>query len=553
MNQSPVQVAQKPVRQMRPAVAPIPIVADLEPYTGDWTFKQAAHLLRRTMLGPTIEQMQKALSDGLENTVDKLLRFSPLPNPPLNNNPQDPNVPLWQTWVDKAVPQGNPDAINKRRLSLRSWMMEVMLKEGISIREKMTIFWMNHFVVELFITRDPTFMYQHITLMREYAIGDFRELVKKATIDPSMLRYLNGNQNKKGAPNENFARELLELFTVGKGDLVGPGDYSTFTEQDVEQMAKALTGWKDVGFYKRTDNERTGSEFLPNRHDESNKQLSYHFNNEVITNKGAQEYAYLIDVILESPDVANFICEKLYRYFVYYEISDEVQECIIKPMARIFRSSNYQIKPVLDTLLKSQHFYESQFVGTMIKNPVDFILTTLKQFQVQLPNDKASQYFMYGKIYAELEDMQMELFDPPDVAGWKAYYQEPLFYRIWINSVTLPVRVTFSNTLTTVGFNQGAISVKVNVLDLVETVSDPSNPNKVVSEFALTMFPVSLPQSQKDALKNILIPGLPDFEWTIEYEDYKANPGNRELEASIERKLRDLVTAMVNMAEYYLS
>ncbi|MEM9885584.1 MAG: DUF1800 domain-containing protein [Bacteroidota bacterium] len=531
----------------------LPVNAGLEPYSGTWDFEQAAHLLRRTMYGPTFEQMKAAAQMGMEEVVSTLLEDLPLPEPPLNDNPDDPIVRMWETWVDRATPRGNPDAINKRRWSLRAWMIQQFVEEGMNVREKMTVFWMDHFVVELFITRDPTFMYKHITLMREYATGDFRELVKKATLSPSMLRYLNGNQNDKNAPNENYARELLELFTVGKGDLAGEGDYTTFTEQDVEEAAKALTGWRDEGYYKETDNARTGATFYPNRHDTSTKQLSHRFDNATITNRGDEEYAYLIDILLESPYAATFISEKLYRYFVYYKIDDQVRQNIIEPMAQILRDNDYNIKPVLETLLKSQHFYDILNMGPMIKNPTDFIMGLLKQFHIKFDDDPARRYVQLRKMYSFMEDMQMELFDPPDVAGWKAYYQEPLYYRIWINSVTLPERVTLSNALTLRGLAVRSSRLRVDVLTFVETVGDATNPNSVVGDFAKLMFPRPLSQGQFDALKDILIPGLPDFEWTIEYEQYKSNPNDNKLKRSIENKLRDLLNAMVNMPEYYLS
>lgn len=537
-------------------IAPLPVVSSgLQPYQGEWTFAQASHLLRRTMYGPTFAQIKEAAQMDMDAVVTELLKDQALPDLPINVNPDDPLLNFGETWVDKAIPTGNSDAINKRRLSLRSWMMETLLDEGMSVRGKMTVFWINHFVVELFITRDPTFMYQHITMMHELGTGDFRQLVKRATIDPSMLRYLNGNQNNKNAPNENFARELLELFTVGKGDLAGEGDYTTFTEKDVEQVAKALTGWKDEGYYKRNDNDPTGATFFPNLHDTSTKQLSPRFNSAQISNKGEDEYAYLIDVIFESPFVATFICEKLYRYFVFYEITEEVRQNIIEPMAQLFRENDYNIKPVLEILLKSEHFFDALNRGPMIKNPVDFMMASFKQFHVAIPekDDLTRRYFMLNKIYAELEDMQMELFDPPDVAGWKAYYQEPLFYRIWINSVTLPERVRISNSITDRGFTAGSIRAQLDVFTFIETLEDASDPNSVVGDTAKILFPQPLPQGQLDGLKEILIPGLPDFEWTIEYEEYKNNPNDTKLATSIEKKLRSLFTAMVNMPEYYLS
>lgn len=534
-------------------VTALPPDSGLAPYTGEWTKARAAHLLRRCMLGPTFDQIEEAAQSNMDAVVAQLLADLPTPELPVNVNPDDTDLRIGETWVEKIIPRNSPLLINERRFSLRAWLMGLILGEGISVREKMTMFWLDHFVVELFIVRDPTFMYHHVALMREYATGDFRELVKKATLSPAMLRYLNGNDNEKDAPNENYARELLELFTVGKGDLAGEGDYSTFTELDVAEAAKALTGWKDEGFYKQNENQRADAKFYPQSHDTSTKRLSHRFNNASIPNGGENEYADLIDVIFQSPAVANFLAEKLYRYFVYYNIDDEVRRNMIEPLAQVIRDNDYQLKPVLEVLFKSEHFYDSLNQGPMIKNPVDFIASYLKQFEVEMPSDFTRQYSVWQKMYKEIKDMQMEILDPPDVAGWKAYYQEPLFYRIWINSVTLPVRASFSEKIATNGLRVGALRVRVEVLTFVEKVSDPSDPNAIVSELAFLLYPQPLAQSQLDALKNILVPGLPDFEWTIEYEEYKNNPNNAMLAASIEKKLRDLVSAMVTMAEYYLS
>jgi uncharacterized protein (DUF1800 family) len=318
-------------------------------------------------------------------------------------------------------------------------------------------------------------------------------------------------------------------------------------------MARVLTGWKDNGFYKQQDNIPVRGEFDASKHDTGSKQLSYHFNNAVITNKGDKEYEYLIDVIFASPKVSTYVCEILYRYFVYYEISDQVRKDVIEPMAKLLVEKNYEIKPVLEVLLKSTHFYDMLNLGAMIKNPTDFMITAFKQFEVEVSRDLEKRYALTRKMYAEITDMQMPLFDPPDVAGWKAYYQEPLFYRIWINSVTLPVRATFSNKLATTGFISGTVRSKIDVLWFVEKVEDPADANVIVADFAKLLFPRQISQGQMKALKEILIPGLPDFEWTLEYNDYKQNPNDDKLKKSVEQKLQNLVMAMMNMAEYYLS
>ena len=156
-----------------------------------------------------------------------------------------------------------------------------------------------------------------------------------------MLLYLNGNENTKEAPNENYARELLELFTIGKGEVAGPGDYTTFTEQDVQSMARVLTGWTINLLAIGTKLE---SIFLAPRHDTGSKQLSSRFNDEIIENAGDQEYSNLIDVIFEQDEVSKFICRKIYRYFINHEIDDEIEANIIEPMAQIIRDDNYEVE-----------------------------------------------------------------------------------------------------------------------------------------------------------------------------------------------------------------
>lgn len=233
------------------------------------------------------EQVKQAVTDGLDAVVEQLLADLPMPEPPVNyffND--DPNVPIGTTWVDKPFSRA-VNFIPYRFNSLYAWTMGLLLEEGISVREKMTLFWHNHFVTENI--NDPKYTYNYISLLRENALGNFQELTKEVTINPSMLRYLNGNQNTRRAPNENYARELLELFTIGKGELAGPGDYTTFTETDVIEIAKVLTGWVDVGYLSADPNQQPGAFYLINRHDLEQKQLSHRFGNTTILNAGNRE------------------------------------------------------------------------------------------------------------------------------------------------------------------------------------------------------------------------------------------------------------------------
>ena len=522
----------------------------LDPYTGPWEYEQAAHRLRRTTYGPTYVKIKDAVQNGLDNVITQLFAVQTLPSPPINYNYEDDsNVPIGTTWIDSPYSL-TENFIGYRNRSLVAWTMGLMANEEISIREKMTLFWHNHFVIG--DINDPKFVYKYITLLRENALGNFKDLVKKVTIDPAMLRYLNGNENTKTAPNENYARELMELFTLGKGDLAGPGDYTTFTEDDVVAMAKVLTGWRDIGFFTLEFNQ-IDSVFIANRHDTDPKQLSHRFDNVIIDNSNDEEYADLIDIIFQKEEVSKFICRKLYRWFVYYKIDDDVEQNIIVPMAQLLVDNDYEIAPVLEALLKSDHFYDVENYGCMIKNPMDFTMAMINQFEVQIPTDLELQYRVWLTLYEFPTILQMQYYSPPSVAGWKAYYQEPSFYQIWTNSVTLPFRAQLAGLMLTTGINIPGDNPIIDVLAFLDTVDDPYDVNNMLDEFIKIIFSKDISQNQKDYLKAILIPGLPDFEWNVEYTEYASDPGNETLANSIRNKLTNLFFAMLTMPEYHLS
>lgn len=533
---------------------PRPIVhAGLAPYSGTWGYEQAAHLLRRSMFGPTDAQIKTAAEQGLGSSLARLFEESPLPEPPINDRSDDPNVPIGETWVDAHYDVDVRTAqIVYRNRTLQAWTMLQLFKEGISIREQLTLFWHNHFGVAG--VNDPRFRYRHASLLRSFAWGNFRELIKQVTVDPIMLRFLNGNQNTLNAPNDNYARELLELFTIGKGPQVSPGDYTNYTEDDVLAISRVLTGWRDRGYVTANPDLPIHAQYRNNQHDLGDKQLSYRFDNIVIPNMGDQEYAHLIDVIFQKDEVARFICRKLYRWFVYYHIDEAVEEAVIQPMAQLLIDSDYEIRPALMALLGSEHFYETRNLGPMIKNPLAFIFSAVKPLGLELPEDLSQQYTTMIRLFSSSQLQQMEYYNPPDVAGWKPYYQEPMYYRIWTNATTLPARMDFVDVLLGNGFNVGfGLRVQFDPLAFVATLENPFDPNELVEDFSRILLPQPLTEGQKAALKEVLLPGLPDYEWTVEYADYLSDPGNVGLSQAVSAKLRQLLQAMLSMPEFQLS
>ncbi len=519
-------------------------MGSLRKYTGNWNDRLTAHLFRRTTYGVNLETIRSFGSKSLDECITAL--FTPMgpPPPPINiNYADDPDVPIGETWVDKAVSANvNP----YRTASLRGWSFELMLKGGPNIREKMTMFWHNHFVTA--DINDPRFSYKYIALLRSFALGNFKQLTKEVTIDPAMLNYLNGRDNTRQAPNENYARELMELFTLGKGDLSGPGDYTTYTELDVKEVARALTGWIDV-----RNNLPIRSQYQVARHDITSKQLSHRFGNAVIANAGAEEYKNIIDLIFKKEEVALFLARKFYRWFVHSHIDATTEEEIIKPLADILRSSNYEVEPALRALLSSEHFFDNCIIGGMVKNPVDFLLNPLNQCNVIYPADLATQYRVYVALYQTSFNMQMAMYQAPSVAGWQPYYQEPSYYRLWLNATSLPSRKTYTDVIASAGITLGSYRLALNQINMLNAMKDPSNVDQVVDDFSLVFFCKPLAANQLAVLRPLLLGGTNVNGWTVAYNNFKANPQNEAARNVVVNRLRTLVVYMMRMPEYHLS
>jgi uncharacterized protein (DUF1800 family) len=516
-------------------------MASLNKFTGTWNKHLAAHLLRRTTYGVDYDTMISFGNKTLDECMNILLAPLGEPLPPINHNAVDPNVPIGETWVDKGTSQG---VDGYRNQSLRSWSFELMLKNNANIREKMTMFWHNHFVIA--DINDARYNYIYIKLLRKYALGNFKQLTKDITIDPAMLNYLNGRDNTGQAPNENYARELMELFTLGKGTLAGPGDYTTFTEDDVKEIARVLTGWIDV-----RNSLPIKTEFRAGRHDVRAKTLSQRFGNVTINNAGADEYKNLIDIIFQKEEVGTFIATKIYRWFVQSKIDESTYDNIIIPLAKLIRDNDYEMLPAIKALLSSEHFYDECIIGAIIKNPIDFLLNPINPFKVQLPPISDNRSNPYFALNATANAMQMGIFAHPSVAGWSAYYQEPSFYRIWLNATSLPARKNYTDALASVGITVGQFRMQLNVIEVIDKIDNPQNMDAVVDVLNWILMPKPLADNQKDVLKGLINVGN-SGNWQTAYTNYKNNPtaANKTI---IVNRLRIIVVYMMKMPEYHLS
>ncbi len=580
-----------------------PPTGTLKPYTGAWGKTQAYHLARRAIIGATKKEMDALAGMTFKNAIASIFNVTAAdlaPAPPvvyakytesydgieilpsttpktynysLTNSVDDP-IPVGATWVTAKNEPLLSGIDNRRAAGLKAWWMGKILESKPTILEKIVIFWHNHFATEFVDVQDPRYLYQHNTILRKNALGNFRTFVKDITVDPAMLKYLNGDKNAASAPDENYARELQELFTIGKGP------DSKYTEDDVKAAAFVLAGFINT----KTDlpnNNVIAAGYKVSNHVVGglapDKKFSAFYGNKVIKGKtgatGAGEVDELIDMLLATDECAKFISRKLYNYFVYYDISPDVELNVITPMADLFRSSGYNIKTVVEALLSSEHFYDINSIGCMIKQPIDHLLGTARAFEMlksmpQYPGHQLELWYRtIGQLTGQLASMQQNIGDPPNVAGWPAFYQKPLQHEIWVNSATIAPRENLvANLINGLNLNlkhdtdikvaPKTYNTRIDIIEWVKNnVSKPTDPNVVINELTDFIFANTLTTAQKDVLKKIhLTKNIADSYWTQAWNDYIKKPTDLALEKIVRDSLENLNKAFLfRSAEMHLS
>jgi uncharacterized protein (DUF1800 family) len=534
------------------------ITSGIGPYTGTWGKNEVIHLLKRTMFGAKPADVSYFLNKTMAQSVDELLNpTEPMPALPIKEYVTTttvgatPDTAILQgtTWVNDVNNDGTVQS--QRRGSLRKWWTGNLINQGRSIREKMTLFMANHFGTEIEDVGIANLSYNHHNLLRTSCLGNYKQLVKDVTIDPHMLRYLNGYLNTAAAPDENYGRELQELFCIGKGLA------NSYTESDVKEAAKVLTGWQiNLANYTAV--------FTSSRHTAANvnKTFSSFYNNTVIAGRtgataGLLELDDLLNMIFSNQEVAKCIVRKLYRYFVYYTIDASTEANVIAPLATIFRNNNYDIKPVLAALFKSEHFFDVLNQNCIIKSPADLVIGSLREMNIAFPvnTDWDTNYGLWANFYAQMAVMQQYIGDPPNVAGLPAYYQEPLFHEIWISTDTLPKRNQFTDYMIATGYVRNSFRVQFNLPVWIQQLYNPGNPTDLIDEILKTAFRIDLSNESKRQIKTqILLSGQQyDYYWTNAWNAYLAAPTNTNNFNIVNNRLKSLFQYLMALSEYQLS
>lgn len=322
-------------------------------------------------------------------------------------------TPLENTIKIRHLPRDNEERKSllkqrsKETYRLTAWWLKQIHSTSTPLQERMTLFWHNHFTSDIKVVKWPQLMYRQNQLLRKHALGSFADLLKAIYKDPAMLIYLNGNKNTAAAANENFARELLELFTLGEGN---------YAEQDILSAAKAFTGWR----YSYQNDEVV---FSPKHHDQSIKHFLGH--------TGRFNADDIINILLDTPKTAEFIAKKFWSHFVSPTKPDQDY---IQHWASLFRDSHYQIKSLLSSMMNSEPFWADLNRGTLIKSPIEMTTGLLNELEL-------NHEIAYTKLSNINKKLGQQLFSPPDVKGWHGGKQ-------WINNTTYVLRQQFIRSMT---------------------------------------------------------------------------------------------------------
>ncbi|MDK9723186.1 MAG: DUF1800 domain-containing protein [Rhodospirillales bacterium] len=370
------------------------------------SFDEARHLLARTGFGqPARFEIERLLQYSHESAVEEI--FGRILSRPLTQPSLDIDEPLPTGAQRKGMDDKEKTAFRKevqeRNLALKSWWWGEMLATDSPFTEHMVLFWHNYFTSSLHKVKWPGFLYRQNLLFRQHALGNYGQLLHDIVKDPAMVLYLDTQTNRKGQPNENFARELMELFTLGEGH---------FSEQDVKEAARAFTGW--------TFDPKAGEVvFNPRAHDPGLKR---------VLGQTVESGDDVVRVLLERPETARHLVERLWREFV----SPDPDETEVARLAALLRENHYEIRPLMKALLTLPAFWAQENRGRLVKSPVDVVIGSLRLIGLKKVENKRLAQLGHA--------LGQDLFDPPNVKGWPGGTN-------WITSVTLSRREQFLRRL----------------------------------------------------------------------------------------------------------
>ena len=594
-------------------------MASLIAHTGNLDRRLTKHLLRRAcfhysktqldaMTGKTADEILTLLSEPKSYAWE-------WPNDPITNYPNS-NCAGQQDgyWINSSGWTNTKYSCRQtpKRGMVAGWWWYNAMKQNTLI-DKLTWFLFTTFTA----SKDDgsgksAHFFDYLNLLQFYSDKSVKDLARKITFDNAMLYYLDNGDNNKNSPNENYAREFLELFNIGKGEQIADGDYTNYTEHDVVQAARVFSGIKYKNNRDVLDADTIKLPHYPSgipvgyinvsKHDTDNKTFSHAFGNQTISGGGTEsqintELDDFVDMVFDQLETAKNYVRKMYRLYVRSEWQQDVEDDIITPLAQQLQTNGHNIKDVLITLLKSKHFFDlddsdstNENIGGIIKSPLQYMNELISLLDVQIPNPDTPQLpegsswdtsnenfrfylFWWNFCHSTFFSFSgMDFFSPATVAGYPADYQSPAFDRAWFNSNNIVARY---NTILSIigGAYTDGLGNGHNIIQgkqtsnngswyytriwtdfscvqfIANTISDPSNAEVIIQELAELLYCEAIDNSRIAYFKLFLIPqGQPDFYWSDAWNNY-TNTGNN---SQVKIRLDELIAKMINAAEFQL-
>ncbi len=528
--------------------------------------RKAKHLLRRTSFSYTKELLLSFADLTPEQAVEQLVNTTtnswPAPYDPLPTGNPDGH------WTSSAATFSGQT--RKKRIVTAWWWYNALQQN--SLKQKASFFLHSCFTVSKSVggTASASYFFDYVRLLDHYALGNLKDLAKKITFDNAMLIYLNNTRNNARNPNENYAREYLELFTILKGQQIGPEDYTTYTEKDVQIAAKVFSGIKIQP--KRdvidTDTGIPRGKVFVNQHDKTDKTFSTAFNETKIvagTTEAAieKEHDDFVDMVFQQEATALSYCKKLYRFFIRSTWDPETEEQFIKPLAQDLITENFELLPILKKLLTSKHFYDQadakdsdEIIGSIVKSPLNLLSEIVSFFKLEIPhpeNNALEFYRFFNFVHNScFTKAGMPFWEPNTVAGYPAYYQEPDFDRHWYSSNTILPRFNIIQSLLAGrdrSNNNARIYVTLDITSFVEqNMTNPSSSSDLITEFTDLLYPEAVSEERKRYFSKILLGDFPSGYWTSAWINYTSTRDN----TIVKTRLEALITVLINAPEFQL-
>jgi len=563
------------------------VTSGLEPYTGEFGPAQKKHLLNRTMVGMAKRHMDDLEGLSLDEAIDLIFTPEELGEPVNNYFYEKTNEDWIENYGRDDVAPGEPFVNNAstqrgenqeyengdwtRRQSIKSWINKSIYNQSTSIHWKLFVFIHNLIPTDGGQGADNKGLHGYLELIFNSCFDDYRNTIYNITTNPAMLIYLNLGLSRKETPDENYARELQELFTVGKRP------FSKYTEDDVREIARALVGWHHL-YESIFEEGPMKSNFNEWNHDTGDKYFSEFYGNRVIKGRtgkdGAKELEDIIDMIFNTEESAIYLSSRLYQFFVYHDITETIDKNIIKPMAKIMRDNNFSLIEPLKFLLKSEHFFDSSFFNSMIKSPLEFVFGVTKEFDlfnghlrnyheensnngIYIPPDKfinelSKSFYFFSQFDWRTRNMGLEIASPPSVSGWPAYYQAPVYDLFWINSMTIKDRVDFTNSATQWGlYLDDGTNIVLDKVSYILNYSNSENLDKLIQEMSERLLGGDIPLRAKERIKQSILQGKNESYWTEAINEYRNNPSEQN-KNNLDWRFQNLLSEFFQLGEINL-